>query len=63
MNGWEKAWEVTKITVGGALAIVGLLLALASAGGRGSADGQGRSIWTVGGGGKKPRSWSSGRHR
>lgn len=66
MNFWEKAWDVTKITVGGVLAIAGWLIVKGlqgSAGRRGSPGGQGGSVWTVGSGGKKPGSWSSGRHR
>lgn len=54
-NWWEKAW-----------AIVLRLLAppgRGSAGRRGSPRGQGGSVWTRGSGGKKPGSWSSGRHR
>jgi len=62
MNGWEKAWEVTQITVGGALVIALGLLGLGK-GGQGSRGGQGGSVWTVGSGGKKSGSWSSGRHR
>lgn len=72
MNGREKAWKVTKITGLGALVIVAWLLGKGrqgSAGGRGYPSGQGYpsggggSVWTVGSGGKKPGSWSSGRHK
>jgi len=60
MNGWEKTWEVTKIAAGLAF----LVLALAAGGGsHRSNTSQGGSVWTVGSGGKKPGSWSSGRHR
>ena len=71
MNGWEKVWEVTQIVVGGAVWLVFLPLALFSKGGQnsvgrcrqGSLGGQSGSVWPVGSGGKKPGSWSSGRHR
>ena len=66
MDGWGKAWEVTQIIVGGAVLIGVWLLANGGQGSpsrRSSPRGQGGSVWTVGSGGKKPGSWSSGRHR
>jgi hypothetical protein len=66
MNGWEKAWEVTIIT-GYALLIGGCWLLVNGTQGyadrQGSPGGRGRSVWTVGSGGKKNGSWSSSRHR
>lgn len=66
MNGWEKTCEVTLVVTGFAVMIGGLLLSKASHGtaGRkqGSRGGTGGSVWTVGHGGKKSGSWSSGRH-
>lgn len=62
MNGWEKAWEATQIVVGwGVIAIV--LLFTFGKGGSRPISRRGGSVWPVGGGGKKPGSWSSGRHR
>lgn len=64
MNGWEKAWEVTQITFGALVIALGFLgLGKGSRGGQRSRGGQGGSVWTVGSGGKKSGSWSSGRHR
>jgi hypothetical protein len=77
MNGWEKVWAVTKTSVGYAGVIVwGIakwLLDGASRikysdgsrciGQKSYPPGYGGSVHTVGGGGKKPGSWSSGRHR
>jgi isoaspartyl peptidase/L-asparaginase-like protein (Ntn-hydrolase superfamily) len=65
MGGWQKAWEVTKVV--GGLALLALLIAAAvSGGGTGPSLGGrvgGRSVWTVGHGGKKGYgSWSSFRH-
>ena len=64
MNGWEKAWEATRI-VAGVLVIALVLLGRCkgSRGGQGSRSGQGGSVWTVGSGGKKIDSWGLGRHR
>jgi hypothetical protein len=69
MDGWEKTVEVAQVG-GSVLALVALpILALfggASAGGSKSSRGFGErsstSVWTRGFGGKKPGSWSSGRH-
>jgi len=73
MNGREKAWKVTKITGRGVLIIVAGVLAIVAwllgKGGQGPAGRRrypsrgGGSVWTVGSGGKKPGSWSSGRHK
>lgn len=66
-------WEIAK--VGGSIIVAAILLALAGGGSEGSytqtkprgqarySGGQGGSVWTVGSGGKKPGSWSSGRHK
>jgi hypothetical protein len=65
MNGWEKAWEATQIVAGWAVGIGTLLLILFGGGkpSRGGGSSGGHSIWMRGSGGKKPGSWSSGRHR
>ncbi len=77
MDGWDKAWEVTKV-VGGvvvvALTIWGMLLGYGptikriptrrmAGGGSSVSGGGGTSVWTGGHGGKKGYgSWSSFRH-
>jgi len=65
MNGLEKTWEVTQTIVVGAL-LVGAWLLVNGVQGyadmQGSPGGRDRSVWTVGSGGKKNGSWSSGRH-
>ncbi len=77
MNGWEKVWKVVKIAVNGAGVIAAVIAtwSLAQAGRIKISDGSrpggqkscppgyGGSVWTRGSGGKKPGSWSSGRHR
>jgi hypothetical protein len=67
MNGWEKTWDVIKITLGCLAGIAWWVLSQAGNyhghRGRCNTSSQGRSVWTVGSGGKKPGSWSSGRHR
>lgn len=59
-NGWQMAWEVTKLVGGVAL----LVWAVFSVGGTTTSVTRGsRSVWTVGHGGKKGYgSWSSFRH-
>jgi len=70
MDGWEKAWEVTKVVAGLAVAALGIWAVLSGGGptvkripSRPIRSGGG-SVWTVGHGGKKGYgSWSSFRHR
>jgi len=68
-GGGGKAWKVTKkIACGGATIVAIVLGWLLSQGGRshntgGNYGSGGESVRTVGSGGKKPGSWSSGRHR
>ena len=69
MDGWEKAWEVTKVVAGLAVTALSIWAMLS---GRGptikrmpakSVRSGGGSVWTVGHGGKKGYgSWSSFRH-
>ncbi len=63
MDGWEKAWEVTKVVGGLAL----IVLAVLSGGSRvqsGFSHPGSGSVWTVGHGGEKGYgSWSSFRHK
>jgi hypothetical protein len=63
MDGWEKAWEVTKVIGGLALLALTVVAALSGGGSVGGSGGSGRSVWTVGHSGKKGYgSWSSFRH-
>jgi len=68
MDGWEKAWEVTKVVGGVALAALAIWGMLSGHGPTikrlptNRVSGGGGSVWTVGHGGKKDGSWSSFRH-
>jgi len=73
MNGWEKAWDVTKTVLGCAVGIAAVIatwsgiktgrIKIGNQGGQKSyPPGQGGSVHTVGSGGKKFGSHSSFRH-
>lgn len=65
MDGWDKAWKITKVVGGLALLALGVVAVLSGGGSSGGYGGGGssRSVWTVGHGGKKGYgSWSSLRH-
>jgi len=64
MDGWEKVWEVTQITVGCASFVAFAALALFGGAKGRTTYGRSGNIWIVNTGQtKKPGSWSSGKHK